>query len=330
MRTPSTTIQLVNPVLLLPFVQALENKGIDTDQYLRKFDLNRHAILNNEGMVATRQIQRLLEGAAQALKEPFFAWKSGWSLNHEAYPLFSNILTPGIDLTQTFSQLAIYSAEQATATRYDLHIEGGYTRFVSMRMYKGGPYTAIDAFICGALASLVKKFLGRAWKPSRVSLILYTPNVIPAGIRCQRVTSNSHSEIAIQFPTPWLLEQWGNPERVQLAEMPMSSSKQKLTPFVRSTLSLHIAEQDLTIGHAADYCGNSTHLVDKELRKEGTTLSSIIAELRREEACKRLGNSTDSIASIGAAVGYPDATSFSRVFQHWMGISPRNYRKSCL
>jgi AraC-like DNA-binding protein len=226
--------------------------------------------------------------------------------------------------------MAIYSTEQGTATRYDMHIEGVYTRFVSRRMYKGGPYTAIDAFICGALTSLVKKFLGPAWRQTKVALILHAPNVIPASVRCQRVTSNSHSEIAIQFPTPWLLEQWGNSERVKMAKMPMSSFRKKLTPFVRSTLSLHIAEQYLTIGKAADYCGTSAHLIDKELGKEGTTLSSIIAGLRREEACKRLETSTDSIASIGTAVGYPDATSFSRVFQQWMGMSPRNYRKSCL
>jgi AraC-like DNA-binding protein len=315
---------------MLPFLQAIEQRGIDTEEFLRKFDLNPHAIVNNKGMVSTRQIEHFIEGAALALKEPFFAWKSGWSLNHEAYALFSNILTPGIDLAQTFSQMVIYSAEQGTATRYDLHVEGAHTRFVSIRTYKGGPFTGIDAFICGALASLVKKFLGRTWKPSMVSLVLYTPNVIPSDIRCQRVASNSHCEIAIQFPTPWLLAQWGKPKRSQQTGRPLPRTKQKLAPFVRATLSLHIADQNLTTGRAAEYCGSSTHIVDKELKKEGATLSSIIAELRKQAACKLLKNSTDSIASIGAAVGYPDATSFSRVFHQWMGVSPRNYRKSFL
>ena len=51
-----------------------------------------------------------------------------------------------------------------------------------------------------------------------------------------------------------------------------------------------------------------------------------LAQLRAERACVMLARTDDSVASIGAAVGWPDPAYFSRRFRAIFGMSPREYR----
>jgi AraC family L-rhamnose operon transcriptional activator RhaR len=52
-----------------------------------------------------------------------------------------------------------------------------------------------------------------------------------------------------------------------------------------------------------------------------------LARLRAERAAAMLASTDLPIASIGAAVGWPDPPYFSRRFRSLFGISPRHYRQ---
>jgi len=68
------------------------------------------------------------------------------------------------------------------------------------------------------------------------------------------------------------------------------------------------------------------HLARSFARSLGRPPMHYLAQLRAERACVMLARTDDSVASIGAAVGWPDPAYFSRRFRAIFGMSPREYR----
>ena len=64
----------------------------------------------------------------------------------------------------------------------------------------------------------------------------------------------------------------------------------------------------------------------RRLSDEGTTFEQLLTGLQRERAIALLGGTTP-IALIAHAVGFSDASAFSRAFRRWTGKSPSDYRK---
>lgn len=64
----------------------------------------------------------------------------------------------------------------------------------------------------------------------------------------------------------------------------------------------------------------------RRLADEGTTFEQLLTGLQRERAIALLGGTTP-IAMIAHAVGFADASAFSRAFRRWTGKSPSDYRR---
>ena len=67
-----------------------------------------------------------------------------------------------------------------------------------------------------------------------------------------------------------------------------------------------------------------SHIFKKNL---GCSINTFINKIRIERAKELLLNTNDPIEQIGAAVGIPDASYFSRVFKQLIGFSPSKVRQ---
>lgn len=86
-------------------------------------------------------------------------------------------------------------------------------------------------------------------------------------------------------------------------------------------------EQALTVEQVAMALHTSPRTLARRLAKEGSNFQEIKDKLRRDLAIERLNKSTDSVASIGASLGFEDPTAFNRAFRLWTGSAPGAYRK---
>jgi AraC family L-rhamnose operon transcriptional activator RhaR len=77
---------------------------------------------------------------------------------------------------------------------------------------------------------------------------------------------------------------------------------------------------------AGELCVGPFHLARQFKRWVGVPPIAYANRRRAELAALLLGSSEDSISSIGAQVGWPDPTHFSRRFRHEHGMTPREYR----
>ncbi|MEA3175147.1 MAG: hypothetical protein QOF42_2558, partial [Gammaproteobacteria bacterium] len=64
------------------------------------------------------------------------------------------------------------------------------------------------------------------------------------------------------------------------------------------------------------------------LGKQGTSLTRLLEAKRYDRAKQMLRDPAVSILSIAWALGYADASAFSRAFRRWSGMTPDEWRKS--
>lgn len=66
----------------------------------------------------------------------------------------------------------------------------------------------------------------------------------------------------------------------------------------------------------------------RHLQAEGTSYQQLLDEVRQERACWLLENTDTTVEAIAHALGYEDASNFSRTFKRWCGQTPRDFKLS--
>lgn len=108
-----------------------------------------------------------------------------------------------------------------------------------------------------------------------------------------------------------------------LAVMTIPASDRSLSRDVRMILRAEVTRQAEDV---AAELGLSEGTLRRRLRAEGSSLSAIRENIRRDMATRALAGSGKSVEAIAAALGYEEARSFTRAFRGWTGMSPSRYR----
>lgn len=112
-------------------------------------------------------------------------------------------------------------------------------------------------------------------------------------------------------------------DRAPLAMMTIPASDDSLARRVRLMLADDPALPAASMGPAL---GLSPDALRRGLREEGTGLTRIRENVRRDAAIRELVGSGRSVDAIAAALGYAEPRSFTRAFRQWTGSSPSAYR----
>ncbi len=83
-----------------------------------------------------------------------------------------------------------------------------------------------------------------------------------------------------------------------------------------------------TVADLAALASTSPRTFQRRLAAEGATLSSIIHDIRREQALARLARSREPLGVIAADLGYSAQSSLSRAARRWAGTSPSRLRRA--
>ncbi|MEP6867626.1 MAG: AraC family transcriptional regulator [Novosphingobium sp.] len=105
--------------------------------------------------------------------------------------------------------------------------------------------------------------------------------------------------------------------------MTIPASDHGLSRPVRLALAGNCA---LTLEQVAERLHLSPDQLRRRLRNEGSSLSFIRENVRRDAATRALTRTTLSIEAIAAELGFAEPRSFTRAFRNWTGTSPSRYR----
>ena len=66
----------------------------------------------------------------------------------------------------------------------------------------------------------------------------------------------------------------------------------------------------------------------KKLKAAGTSYQELLDDTRTELAKHHLSDPDMSVDEVAYMLGFSDCSNFTRAFKRWLGVSPREYRKS--
>ena len=109
-------------------------------------------------------------------------------------------------------------------------------------------------------------------------------------------------------------------------KMPASAAGSPLLVALEEAMGVQPAGYP-TINRVAVSMGMPIRTLQRRLIDEGLTYSRVVEIRRQREAYRKLSGTGQSIAHIGATLGYSDPSSFSRAFKRWSHMSPSDYRR---
>lgn len=95
--------------------------------------------------------------------------------------------------------------------------------------------------------------------------------------------------------------------------------------FIEQHLSEKLMQTDI-----AELCGSNSYQLSRAFKRaHGITFQEYIVRRRIERAAELLQNNSASVIDVCWAVGFHDASHFTRMFQRHMGLTPSQYRHKC-
>ena len=95
---------------------------------------------------------------------------------------------------------------------------------------------------------------------------------------------------------------------------------------IRRMLCPWLTSHRCSVDAMADLLAMTRRTFDRRLKSRGTSYRALANEIRFEVACRLLKDTEMSLSEIAAALGYSEASAFTRAFRGWSGQAPSVWR----
>ncbi len=318
-------------------VHFASSQNLDAVELLKSAGLPTDLLDYPESLIAYRSILKVLELGALRSGNPLFGLQLGLhqSVAGTIGPLLylaRNSATVG----EALHELSRYFHVHTNSSRVRLEIEGEhallhYDPTDSTDLANLRPITELAL---GGGLQVMRTLLGTRWQPQAL-MLQHAPAREPQ-------VYNRLLGLTPTFNAPfnaWVFD-------AKLLQIPLSSADQELHRLVRQHLDNleQISVQDLpthvqqivrnflpqgrvSIEHVADYLALSSRTLQRYLAEEGTSFNLIVDQTRQAMASRYICDSSISFTQLSDMLGYAELSAFSRAFQRWYGMSPREWKK---
>jgi AraC-like DNA-binding protein len=192
----------------------------------------------------------------------------------------------------------------------------------------------------GALASgfrMMQALCGPDWGPVEV-LLSHSPVGDEAAYnRIFGVPVRFDQEgTALVFEARWLSHPvaGADPGFRHIVELQVSELEhlhdEALSSQLRRSLRTLLLRKGYSAGRTAQLFAMHRRTMSRRLKAEGQSFQHLVAEVRYDIARHLLSNASMSLAEVAVALGYSEASAFTRAFRRWSGLNPRAWRVSAL
>lgn len=98
---------------------------------------------------------------------------------------------------------------------------------------------------------------------------------------------------------------------------------------LRRALRTHLLAGKVAVGEVARMLAVHRRTLNRRMELLHTSVHDVAEELRFEVARQLVGSTAMPLIEIAAALGYADASGFTRAFRRWSGSTPSAWRKRC-
>ncbi len=327
----------IHPVYARLVCAELRRRGFSEAEAIAGTRLDWHSLHHDNSFLSAEQIQRLITHAIKLSDCPWLGFDVGRHTDVSAHGAAGYAAISAVDVGSAFATIERYAALRQdlavfridTATPPSLVLDE-YQISAETRVYLLGHFTT-------AILRLLETITGQ---PPRDLITLEWPlpepewSVVFASVAARVRFASPCLRIVLPegyLHTPGLA---ADPEAHRQA---LRDCDNQLERLARGTLSERIKRRLLGCGQrfpTLDEMACAEHMAPRtlirHLQAEGVRYQSLLDEVRSDQACWLLSQTSHSIESIAERLGYQDTSNFSRTFRRWLGVTPKQFRQQTI
>lgn len=323
------------------YLRLAQAEGIDAEQLLAAAELPVSLLHEDTGRINGVEFQTLLMQLLKQLPSPILGLLSGDHVQPSSYSVLGYILMSCSNFAEAIAQIAPYER---------LVGDMGSTQVMSygdeIRLHWHCNYEQPEVcmhMVDNVFASWVNFARWLADNPDQHPLRVELQRPEPADEflqeykkrwHCPVVFEQAHNCIVIHKSLLSLPIRQGTPElkptlqqhaKAELEQLQANSSfTQEVTHCIRQLMQLGTVSQEAV----AEQLNTSTRTMQRKLKDEGASYQGVLANEKRHRAEFLLKNSQYSLSEISEQMGFTEASSFTRSFKAWSGMTPGEFRRT--
>jgi AraC-like DNA-binding protein len=312
----------------------LRDFGIDPDPLIREVGLDPRLFADAGNVVSFAALGRLYTQCVVRTGCPHFGLLVGRRAGILSLGLVGRLMQHSHTVGDALHALVTSLSLQDRAVVPSLTIRDG-TALLTFAPYQAESTSAeqiLDSAL-GVVVNIVRTLCGSDWNPSEVLV----PRVAPADADpyrrhfCAPARFNQESATMV-FPARDLDRQVAGADpllRVMLEERVRQMTGMPGCEFsddIRRLLRTRLTSTRCSADDIAELLAMHRRTLSRRLKGSGMDYRGITNEIRFEIARQLLQDTQVPLAQIAAALGYSEASAFTRAFRRWSGQTPTTWR----
>ena len=325
----------VRVAVLTPIPQLLREMECDPVRVLASVGLDLPSFDDPDRRLSFVKAGTLLQACATASGTPHFGLLVGERFDLSMLGVLGQLLRSTDNLRTALQQLVRHlhlNDRGAVGYMVDLNRDGLALGYAVYRSDTPGIEQVYNLSIAIAVG-IVRSLCGPNWRPTLVSFSHHAPsNLVPykRHFRSPLRFDAAHSEVIIgsRWLDQPLLE--ANALRRVAAERVVLTAEQgddgRLVDRVRQVVHRLLMTGDVSSKRISALLNINERVLRRRLEAKGISIRELIANAQFEGACQLLRSTHLALAEIATALGYSDATAFSRAFRRLAQTTPSAWR----
>jgi AraC-like DNA-binding protein len=325
-RTHLTALRGLPPIL--------ESFSVACEPILKSAKLSRADLEDPTRSAPFADLDRLIGLCVRETECAHFGLLMGRYVNIQAFGVAGRVARNAPSVGAALNDLAAYFVLHDNGGSINVSIHEGSVTF-SYGVHVTGLRHANHVYdlAVAAMVNVLRQLCGPAWRPDAVLL----PRRRPENIRAYRdyfMAPLRFDSIlaAIVFPEHWLTQPIVDADpllRTLLADNAANAIARRdpvVHSDVRRAIRLLLLTRQCSRAEVARRLGLHERALGRRLQATGTTFQRLLDDTREEIARQLLCDTDIPVARVATALGYGDATVFTRAFARWTGHTPSGFR----
>ncbi|WP_371366644.1 AraC family transcriptional regulator [Pseudomonas sp. QL9] len=313
------------------------SQAVDTLALLKDAGLPSDLLDHPESLVPYQKMAKVVELGAQRSGNPLFGLELGLqqSIAGTIGPLLY-LARNSKNVGEALREVGKYFHVHASSVRIRLEIEGDLTLF-HYDPSEGEEIAStrpIVELVLGGGLQLLRLLLGHRWQPQALLLQHAPVKDLQSYSRLLGLVPQFNAPINAWVFATKLLDvplSSADPELKRLVQQHLESlgqaTIQDLPSHVQQVIRNFLPNGRVAIVQVANYLSLSPRTLQRYLAEEDTSFNLILDQTRKAMASRYLNDSEINLTQLAEILGYSELSAFSRAFNRWFGVSPREWKK---
>lgn len=309
--------------------------GGDPVNLLKRAGINPDVLDKPKEVISITSYRSALTIAAEALASPAFGLRMSQRQSVENLGPVGYLMRHAPNLRAALRQTTRHLKTHNSGNHVYL-LDDGEKAFWCIQLIKIGDESCAQQaeFAVGLTLRFIRSVISSSWAPDGI----YFEHKAPKDLNyyqpiCRCPVNFGHPITALEFPSKLLDRELKTSDSglydVLEAHLERLSSEipDGFVSQVRHSIQLQFELGQPRLSDTAESLGISVHVLQRRLKREGTTFKSLLQEVRFRLAQRYLKDTDLSLVEISSVLGLSEPAVFTRTFQKQAGISPSIWRK---